>query len=116
MTLEKYLAAVRQRLEKATPGPWRAINELNVVTSQSHPLCTISNPFHRQCTDGENIYVGKDALLIANTPTDLTTLIEIVETLWEALHFYSLHVVGAPDAGDHARFVLAECDKIVSGK
>ena len=55
-----------------TPGPWR-FNEATqtVVSNQSHPIATLSAPFHRQCSGGQT---GLDGPLIAAAPELLAAL------------------------------------------
>ena len=56
---------------KATPGPWR-LNGDTIVSNQSHPVATLSDPSHRQV---EGIGTGHDGPLIAAAP-DLYAALE----------------------------------------
>ena len=65
---------------KATPGPWR-LNGDTIVSNQSHPVATLSDPFHRQV---EGIGTGHDGPLIAAAPDLYAALEDIEQTIREA--------------------------------
>jgi hypothetical protein len=63
---------------KHTPGPWRlSHNGQTIVSNQSHPVATLSDPFHRQCEWG----TGNDGPLIAAAPDLLAALQELCNRL-----------------------------------
>ena len=68
---DKRLQEIEARLEAATPGPWRRNGMRWIVTGQSHPLCQVSEPFHRQIQNG----TGQDEEFIANAPSDIAYLL-----------------------------------------
>lgn len=102
--LNKFLAECRERLEKSTPGPWwlgywarqckihhkdkdgkytpfhhgrpECKYEYSRVTDSEHFKDTVSSP-------EENVqlfnHAGRNAELIANAPSDLKLLLEVVE-------------------------------------
>lgn len=122
MSLDKFIAAVKQRLEKATPGPWHAKNKLDfydiIIENESAWVATL---FKHE--DSKS-----NADLITNAPTDLKTLLEIVEKQQAALNYCigeAAHALNSDTGGESgacmlvemaASSCLAECDKIVSGK
>jgi hypothetical protein len=125
--LKSYMDEVRGRLAAATPGVKRVERlegfnealfryEINycepLPSGRDYERCLVA--FYE---DNHVPYLRAkfNAELFAHAPADLKTLLEVVETLRDGLHVYSLNVVGAPDAGDHARFVLAECDALAKG-
>lgn len=87
----KYLEEVEKRCEAACPGPWR-VNSVSdgrrqsIVTSQSHPLCDLSDPFHRQCHHG----TGQDAEFIAAARSDVPKLCAALRVAVNALETYQL--------------------------
>lgn len=122
MVLDKYLAAVKQRLEKATPGPWHAKNKLDfydiIIENESVWVATLFK--HEDSTS--------NADLITNAPTDLKTLIEIVEKQQAALNYCigeAAHALNRGTGGKSEACMLvemtawrclAECEKLVGGK
>lgn len=81
-----HLAWLREIAKAATPGPWHSISRQSVVTSQSHPLCELSDEFHRLTLHG----VGKDSDYIATfNPTQVLALLDALEAAMEALNYYS---------------------------
>lgn len=53
-----------------TPGPWHLSDDGRIVLSnQSHPVATLSDPSHRQVMDRSGrVYAGNDGPLIAAAP------------------------------------------------
>ncbi len=88
--LHTRIKELRELGERACPGPWH-INSVYdgvakaVVTSQSHPLCKLSEPFHRQCHHG----TGQDAEFIAASRTALPAALAALEECLVALGFYA---------------------------
>lgn len=87
-SLTELLEPIRARMEAATPGPW--INKSSLphsskihVSAGDYYICRTSE----RCAD-----YGKqaeaNAELIANAPTDIARLIEVVVTIDAALTFY----------------------------
>lgn len=57
--------SLKEASRHACPGPWMintvgSAAEPEILTNQSHPLCKLSNSFHRQCEHGP----GNDAEFI----------------------------------------------------
>lgn len=80
---KKLLQDVKKRLEKATPGPWH-IGHVSQLSDDSESAdigaadgSEVAHVFPRGCQS-----------FIANAPTDLAKLIEIVECLREGLEKY----------------------------
>lgn len=73
------LNEIRQRLEKATPGPWTIKHRQNVITSDGRGATTASG------LDGDNERNEANASLIANAPADLAYLLERVTALQDDL-------------------------------
>lgn len=85
--LTELLAPIKERLEKATPGPWWKDNK-GSLPYESRVCDLMSNNIHAEVkvdfeTDKANVE------LIANAPTDLAKLIRAVERLSEALNNYA---------------------------
>lgn len=80
LDLDETLAPIRERLAAATPGPWAAHD--GVEYSEEGPY-QASPPY--VSASGENVVEGcwsdADAALIAHAPTDLATLLALVDTL-----------------------------------
>ncbi len=120
MNLKTYLQNVQARLENATPGKWAALNYM--VYAQSKPGTTFEIPLidanpnendlpHEECE--------ANADLIANCPTDLSTLLQIVKIQNDALsRFEYIDEVWAlekKDIYDIARQAIEQVNKLVSG-
>ena len=71
------LKAWKEAANAATPGPWYMTGRFTVVTCQSHPLCEVSDEFHRQCEHG----TGQDTQFIALSREAVPQLIAEVESL-----------------------------------
>lgn len=60
MTIPSIITKARELLASATPGPFRR-QGYTILSNQSHPVCTFSADFHRQCEWGtgedEDFYV-----------------------------------------------------------
>lgn len=81
MTLQDYISTVRARLEKATPGPWYVEEDqvrADLDPFNEHADCTVTvcevYRINEKLDGGE--YTRE---LIANAPTDLSTILSIVE-------------------------------------
>ena len=69
--LQPYLEEIKTRLESATPGPWKK-TDYNLVTG----------PYSLKITTNSVKWYGEtNPELIANAPTDLKILVEMVELL-----------------------------------
>lgn len=87
MSKQDILTTVRERLAKASPGPWRS--PWDAPDSEEEPTfvdadgeAVVSVAWH----DGHHLAVSKDnASLIANAPTDIQALLAEVERLQRAL-------------------------------
>ena len=86
--LKTYLQNVQARLENATEGPWKSLEynaSCDIQDSNGNVLIHI--PY-----DDDLFPIKEDEAngqLIANCPTDLSTLLQIVRLQAEALEFYS---------------------------
>ncbi len=118
MNLKTYLQNVQARLEKATPGPWRHGNIGN--SSVNHVFVNEPEYNNEICT----FYISPDGKegnkeLIANCPTDLSTLLQIVKIQNDALsRFEYIDEVWAlekKDIYDIARQAIEQVNKLVSG-
>lgn len=87
--LKSYLQTVQARLKKATPGKWNAYDWPSFPKQDEYDSCVRIESESRItafCFSGKP---NHDALLIANCPTDLSTLLQIVKIQNDALEFYS---------------------------
>ena len=75
MKLNEFLTQVRQRLEKATPGPWE-VDSVNEVTSSEGDICWQMSMLNDKY---------ENAQLIAHAPSDLAKLLKLVEIQATAL-------------------------------
>lgn len=114
--LKTYLQNVQARLENATPGPWK------VSIENSGSIFGDLDTDH----NGDNPYVGTvhgvnsrkglngDAYLIANCPTDLSTLLQIVRIQSEVIEKIADNTdyFGASDIANEA---IEQVNKLVSG-
>lgn len=91
MNLPQYLAEIRERLDKASPGPWEC------YSCKDSPIIDISAFDEKVQTHLEVCSVPRDetfnALLISHLPTDLATLVRIVEIQSKALEKYEPYCV-----------------------
>lgn len=84
----KELEAIKERAEKATPGPWE-VYDPNEGTGHSPLWCVANEAFHNPPADeeaewlGVEIYVGdkEDAEFIAHSPADMAKLIGALEAV-----------------------------------
>lgn len=72
------LEEIRERLEKATPGPWIS-RKYEIVAGAPYPVRVVADP------DDESIPNVYDKFLIAHAPTDISKLLRVVELQAEAL-------------------------------
>ncbi len=116
MNLKSYLQNVQARLENATPGKWAALNYM--VYAQSKPGTTFEIPLI-EANLSENDLTHEEceanAELIANCPTDLSTLLQIVKIQNQVLETYALTNEIFPEYGDIARQAIEQVNKLVSG-
>lgn len=85
-SVSELMSEVRKRLEDATPGPWVPGYPNAGLVHDINAVCTI-----RKEILAENILAIGDRELIANAPTDLRRLLEIVELQQKALEFIGCH-------------------------
>ncbi|WNF07426.1 ead/Ea22-like family protein [Brevibacillus borstelensis] len=71
------LAAIRERAEKATPGPWKLINYDNGFAVYASEVEMISDWYY------ENGFTEENAEFIANARTDIPRLLDEIERLQE---------------------------------
>lgn len=97
-SLTTYLTEIKQRLEKATPGPWivQRCNDASLVTEAHGADVTgwlKDYPFAYIAKIGGWGYSlnYKNGELIANAPSDLARLVRVVECLMEGLEQYEGH-------------------------
>lgn len=84
--LSSFLNEVRERLEKATPGPWKR----DLTSSVSMQVVAHGNDvvaYHSRHPRQVDERVVPNYELIAHAPTDLTLLLKIVEEQRKALEF-----------------------------
>lgn len=118
--LHDLLAPMRERLERATPGPWRAHDWPSFPRADEYKGCVrIEGKLEITafCFDGKPNHT---ALLIANAPTDLQRLLETVECLAEGLEIYTgplPYQVGLESVREQwATKALAKAQSILSGE
>lgn len=116
--MKDLLAPIRERLAKATPGPWKftgndttAIDEVNTVSTDQYYIA---------------IKMGEaDGKLIAHAPEDLRRLIEVVELMMQRLEAIDRRAGSASaqsgftdalEVAEWARDTLAKARKILEGK
>jgi hypothetical protein len=76
--MTKLFNSIRERLEKATPGPWKeGFHE--IWDSKARRIATIDSESSLRKKMNENTY------LISNAPTDIATLLKAVDRMQEAL-------------------------------
>jgi hypothetical protein len=82
--LEKLLAPIESRLNKATPGPWKDAGTRSLSVNKMHVHAVFTNHEHG---DWDSIFslTAKDAELIANAPTDIARLLAAVRRMDKAL-------------------------------
>jgi hypothetical protein len=76
--VQERLAAIRRRLTRATPGPWRALPSGRVSDPEGIPVA--QTPTTAELAEPTRQDLA-DANLIAHSPEDLTWLLELVERL-----------------------------------
>lgn len=84
--LTQFLAQVRERLAKATPGPWRAVRNnamgetwFNIFTRGDEQVLAMIG----DCAD--KVKEDPNATLIAHAPTDISKALALIEVMREAL-------------------------------
>lgn len=103
MDLQKRLSDIEERLEKATPGPWRA--------STARAMGEVWANFYagdKRLLDMRNDRVGEpdvspDETLIAHAPEDLRLLLTLVKEYRAALEDIAKH---APESVDKVALLL----------
>lgn len=84
-SLAELLAPIKERLEKATPGPWKFWPADNCDDWIVH---NAQFTFVKQDDSGVPVS-PEDGALIANAPTDLARLIAALEAADQCLHYYA---------------------------
>lgn len=122
--LEKYLAEIEERLAKATPAPWEAEFHSESPIENLHPFSFAVGPKHLSAPRNYNTLAAQnDSILIANSPTDLATLVAMVrrmhETLEEVREGSALMAEGEGNDPqtymDMASCLMESCDEIFKG-
>lgn len=97
-SLETKLKEIKDRLERATPGPWvkgpvhlRNYSQVNVVANVR------GINIHGQY---RAVSCGNDADLIANVPNDLSKLIKVIEIYEAALEEMAAHLCDSRSDGN----------------
>jgi hypothetical protein len=75
---QRRLAAIRRRLDRATPGPWRAQRSGRICDPEGIPVA--QTPATAELAEPTRQDL-RDAELIAHTPDDLAWLLALVERL-----------------------------------
>jgi len=87
MTRPPGLQAIRERAEKATPEPWVADNALpGWFLKQPHAGYRIVAECPVKCRNGMEHHPHYDYLFMAAARTDVPALLDLIDTLAEALH------------------------------
>jgi len=97
VSLHKWTAEVRARLEAATPGPWTA-DEHGVTGPGSKGRYTKAK-------------IMSDNQFIANAPADLTKALAVIEILRESLQTVSVFQTESQSA-EIARQAIAKADEV----
>ena len=123
MTIASLLAPIRERVEKATAGPWFiARDDKSTAMSLVGPIKTNKYHEYKSGIIAAQTYAStlgeaeNNAELIAHAPTDLTRLIRAVEVLSEALEILEVAVndkVNDPGATGFIRNALTKAKSIL---
>ena len=116
--LKTYLQNVQARLEKATPGPLEIIRFDNDDGTISYQVESALGENHEIVSWHSEHACPKpkaNAELIANCPTDLSTLLQIVKIQNQVLETYALTNEIFPEYGDIARQAIEQVETLVSG-
>jgi hypothetical protein len=122
MTLHERIGQIEDRLKAATPGPWDAhhddhgddYGETWVKGSGDdhedkwNKVCALS--YDSSLFENH----ANNSKFIANCPSDLATLLEVVRVYQLALEVYAMTNESFPEYGDVARDVLTKADEICS--
>jgi hypothetical protein len=104
------LKAIKERLAKATPGPWRAIDEsdYDVRVYEGDIASSDNSRVVARYSGDERVetFSDRDADLIAHAPADLASLVAEVESL-RALLREAIHV-GSQEAASEEWLRLCE--------
>ena len=117
-SLKTYLQNVQARLEKATPGPLEIVRFDNDDGTISYQVESALGENHEIVSWHSEHACPKpkaNAELIANCPTDLSTLLQIVKIQNQVLETYALTNEIFPEYGDIARQAIQQVNKLVSG-
>ena len=121
MTLTDYLSEIKDRLAKRTPGRWSTLgseNDIPMVYDASNDA--LISKTHATL---KPYFEPEDAIFIAAAPTDLETLIQIVERMEKGLNqagaLVAMNCQCTPDfiCGGHGEFegALADVEALVNG-
>lgn len=124
----KYMQQVKERLEKATPGPWvRWAKHFSVYAGPVNENSSTTIRGYRQMIaecDEDAPRKLANATLIANAPTDIATLLKTVELMREALELATkdrwevqsestgIKYGGSTDLADAALRCLTQLDEL----
>lgn len=87
MSLDKYLAEVKSRADKATPGPWDA--RCKEFSNSEIPRHIWSNYGWLATFNGPRMRCLADTEFTANAIEDIPRLLRIIEVLRDGLEFYA---------------------------
>ena len=113
MSIAKWTAEVRSRLEAATPGPWAWLQSAGkTIIRAKKPRTQADMLFMYPYKDRHEseLWSGQDAELIANAPADLTKALAVIEILSEALQTVSVFQTESQSA-EIARQAIAKADE-----
>jgi len=85
MTPTNFLAPIKERLKKATPGPWVHTRHSNSLIGILPHTVVGKDDLAQVCQPSGREEQKANADLIAHAPTDLSRLIEVVEAQAEVI-------------------------------
>lgn len=124
MTWPEYLKSVKERAEKATPGPYYlgVQNDALYLVAGKKPALNNDYPNHKtDRTVIAKVFITMEGEFIAHSRTDIPLLLKRIDELTEALGFYAEYTnylkVGMPgegkgepcamrDKGEKARIII----------
>lgn len=110
MTIAIYIAEVRERLSKATPGPWgpyKANIPFNAIVTK--PAASLS----KHDSERTDFWRYEDAELLASAPTDLNLLADCLEICVKALGDMSQMIGFSEIMRLHSKETLAQLEALM---